>query len=136
MRVLLTFFVIALTFSQPAFAKGWEHLTERRVTYKEDTDRVNINWFNRDIHQIRLKSKQGIINMDSITLHFRDGSKQVTNDLGILLKGKTSRAITVPRHQSRNLRRVTFKYKSIGNQKTDIAGITKRGVVEIQAKRR
>ncbi|MBY5947360.1 hypothetical protein [Photobacterium rosenbergii] len=136
MRVLLTFFVIALTFSQPAFAKGWEHLAERRVTYKEDTDRVNINWFNRDIHQIRLKSKQGIINMDSITLHFRDGSKQVTNDLGILLKGKTSRAINVPRHQSRNLRRVTFKYKSVGNQKTDIAGITKRGIVEIQAKRR
>ncbi|KHT63449.1 hypothetical protein RJ45_11550 [Photobacterium gaetbulicola] len=136
MRSLLLLFTLILTFSQPAFAKDWEHLAERRVTYREDTDRVNINRHNRDIRQVRLKSKQGIINMESITLHFRDGSQIVTDDLGILLKGKTSRAISVPLHQARNLRQITFKYKSVGNKKTDLAGMTKRGIVEIQTKRR
>ncbi|MGF1735053.1 hypothetical protein [Photobacterium satsumensis] len=136
MKYLFVFVAVLLTFTQPAFAKDWEKLTERRVTYREDTDRVNINRHNRDIRQVRLKSKQGIINMDSITLHFRDGSKIVTDDLGILFKGKTSRAIPVPRHQARNLRHITFKYKSVGNQNTQQAGITKRGIVEIQTRRR
>lgn len=136
MKRLFVFLALIMTFSQPALAKDWEHLTERRVTYREDTDRVVINRHNRDIRQVRLKSKQGIINMESITLHFRDGSKIVTDDLGVLLKGKTSRSIAVPRKQARNLRLITFKYKSVGNQKTDVAGITKRGIVEIQTRRR
>ena len=134
MRALLVFFAFVLSFSQPALAAKWEPLTERHVTYREDTDRVYINRLNRDIRQVRLKSKQGIINMDSITLHFRDGSTIVTDNLGILRKGHTSRAINVPRRQARNLRLITFKYNAVGNQNSAAAGITKRGIVEIQTK--
>ncbi|WP_413110583.1 hypothetical protein [Thaumasiovibrio sp. DFM-14] len=136
MRVLFVIFSLLLSFSQPAFAAEWEHLAERRVNYSEDTDRVYINKNNRDIRQVRLKSKQGIINMDSITLHFKDGSSIVTDDLGVLLKGKTSRAIPVPRRQARNLRLITFKYKAVGNKKTGATGLTQRGIVEIQTKRK
>ncbi|WP_087018442.1 hypothetical protein [Thaumasiovibrio subtropicus] len=136
MKKLLTLITLLFCFSQPALAAKWDTLTERTVTYKADTDRVLINPYKRDLQQVRLKSKQGMINMDSITLHFRDGSKIVEDNLGTLFRGQTSRSINVPRRQARNLVMITFKYKAIGNRKTDNIGLTNRGIVEIQGKRR
>ncbi len=135
MKRLFVLIAFLFCFSQPALAAKWEHLAERTVTYKNDTDRIVINPYKKDLREVRIHSKQGMINMESVTLHFIDGSKEKTDNLGTLLRGQTSRAIPVPRRQAKNLAMITFKYKAVGNKKTDNIGLTNRGIVEIQGRR-
>ncbi len=130
---MVTFILLATTYS---FAQdednGWVLLSTKKVSYKAETDKVNMFAKYNDLSKIKLKCTQGTFQLKQIRVEMSDGTKKEFNPkgTGIITNGTSSFAYNLP-GEDLKLKSLEIDYGSYGNML-----ITKRGKVEIWGKKR
>ncbi|WP_394201959.1 hypothetical protein [Shewanella waksmanii] len=122
---------LLLLLPQAVVAKeDWIKLAEKTVDYKAEVDTVQPRFAEKNITSIKLKCIQGSVNLKQIVITMGDGEVKTVDNLGILTKGLSSRSISIPKGDSK-IKTIELSYDSIGNQTLGLAGLSKKGKVEV-----
>ncbi|EAQ42449.1 hypothetical protein [Polaribacter sp. MED152] len=111
---------------------GWVLLSTKKVSYKAETDKVNMLTKVKNLSKIKLKCTQGTFKLKQIRVEMSDGTKKEfkPKGLGVLTKGTSSFTYDLPGDDLK-LKALEIDYGSYGSML-----ITKRGIVEIWGKKR
>ncbi|MFV7770636.1 MULTISPECIES: hypothetical protein [Shewanella] len=119
--------------TQPVKAGEWSEIAQKTVDYKAEVDKINLGRKEQDLVSIKLKCEQGTVNLKQVELFMSDGESKKVDNLGVLTKGLSSRAITVPKGEA-HLERIELTYDSVGSQALGLAGVSKKGKITVLGK--
>lgn len=125
---ILCFFVLlfssTILFSQNT---NWEVIAKKDVRFKKnESDQINLIGNERKIEKIKVKCVQGSLKFKSLTIIYKDETKQVlkSKGVGVLTKGMSSFAFKVD--SAKTPKKLELSYDAIGNTL-----VAKRAKVEI-----
>ncbi|QYJ95427.1 hypothetical protein [Shewanella spartinae] len=135
---LMGLFLMGLVLITPltanrALASEWRELAQKTVDYKAEVDKVKLGRKEQNLASIKLRCDQGTVNLKQIELIMSDGESKKVDNLGVLTKGLSSRAVTVPKSEG-HLERIELAYDSVGSQALGLAGVAKKGKITVLGK--
>lgn len=125
---------LALISFQGFASAEWVKIADKTVDYKTETDTVTPHYSEKGVTHIKLKCTQGSVNLHKVVLNMSDGSHKTVDNLGVLTKGLSSRSISIPKGDHK-LKSIDFTYDSVGSQTMAIAGLSKKGKLDIMGKK-
>ncbi|BAJ03034.1 hypothetical protein [Shewanella violacea] len=125
---------LALISFQGLAAAEWVKIADKTVDYKTETDTVTPQFREKNVTHIKLKCTQGSVNLHKLVLNMSDGTSKTVDNLGVLTKGLASRSISVPKGDIK-LESIDFTYDSVGSQTMALAGLSKKGKLDIMGKK-
>ena len=128
--------VLALTLIsfQGLASADWIKIADKTVNYKTETDTVTPHYSEKSVTHIKLKCTQGSVNLHKVVLNMSDGTSKTVDNLGLLTKGLSSRSISVPKGDVK-IESIDLTYDSVGSQALAIAGLSKKGKLDIMGKK-
>tara|TARA_B110001450_G_scaffold101732_1_gene96316 strand:+ start:786 stop:1196 length:411 start_codon:yes stop_codon:yes gene_type:complete len=117
-------FSSTILFSQNS---DWKVIAKKDVRFKKnESDNVNLLGNERKIEKIKVKCVQGSLKFKSLTIFYKDDSKEEfkSKGIGVLTKGMSSFAFKVDKDKTPT--KLELSYDAIGNTL-----VTKRAKVEI-----
>jgi hypothetical protein len=101
---------------------GWHKIGETKVNFDQDHDEVMVMAANR-FAALKFKVTDAPLELIDLDVYFEDGtSKNVKIGYAIKTAGESSRAIDLPGSEQ-NLKKITFRYKTMGNDKSKKAHV-------------
>ena len=128
--------VLALTLIsfQGLATADWIKNAAKTDDYKTETDTVTPHYSEKSVTHIKLKCTQGSVNLHKVVLNMSDGTSKTVDNLGLLTKGLSSRSISVPKGDVK-IESIDLTYDSVGSQALAIAGLSKKGKLDIMGKK-
>ncbi|PKH62860.1 hypothetical protein CXF83_09890 [Shewanella sp. Choline-02u-19] len=138
LRTILSIVALTLFCSFNTVASEWTKIATKTVNYKSEFDKVEPILFikSQNFSHIKLKCIKGIVNIENLTITMSDGSTKKLETLGVLMKGISTRPFLLPDDENVKFKSLEMNYKSIGSVKTNLLGISKKGKIEVWAKKR
>ena len=90
----------------------WDKLGERKVNFRLDKDEIKVTLVQGLFTAIKLKVKDGSINMHKCVVHFKNGTKQNVNIRKNIPAGGETRVIQLDGGGKRIIKKVVFLYDS------------------------
>jgi|GEM_PF-599116 len=116
LALAVVFFVAGVAFPSTAEAGPvWSKLGKRKVSYKKDKDTIPVTAKGGLFNGIKIKVSGGAIEMRDIRVTFGNGKTFSPKVRAVFRKKTASRVIDLP-GQARIIRKVEFKYRSIGKR--------------------
>lgn len=124
---VFSLFFLGSAFTEPLVADNspeinrWEKLGQRRVNYGLDRDEISVTARDGAFRALKIKVKNGGINMHRCIVHYRNGQTQSLNISQVIRKGGETRVLNLDGNR-RIITKVVFLYdtKNFARQRATI----------------
>jgi hypothetical protein len=94
---------------------GWHKMGETTVDFKKETDKISVLGADR-FHSIKIKVEDAPINLISFVIYFESGDNQNVK-IGQNIKSSGETRVIALNGGERSIKKITFVYKTIPNNK-------------------